>query len=317
MGSAPLVRDGFGEETRAVEVDVGVQEVPAEGVDGLGELEGTTTWNGNTANNNNAIRFWNGATPNNNGTFNDVNAFNSFIEHNVGGPHNFNNIGTYNKQPNTITTVDLGVTYNNSGTTNVNAGTMRLASAFTNQGTVSVASGATFHVANSTFSNLGTLQGNGTYQTNSATTVLNNAGTLSPGVGDVGALTVVGDYTQTAAGFFDVQLGSLSSFDFLNVLGDMNLNGTLRVLSLGGYNPNQDDEFTIITFDDSVADASDLTGVFDSLISSGFAPGVTFTAQYFDHSVWLKASVEAVPVPAAAWLFGSGLLVDRCGAAEA
>ena len=34
-------------------------------------LNGTTTWSGNTANNNNAIRFWNGATINNNGTFND------------------------------------------------------------------------------------------------------------------------------------------------------------------------------------------------------------------------------------------------------
>lgn len=79
------------------------------------------------------------------------------------------------------------MTFNNPGTTNVNAGTMRSASAFTNQGVLSVAAGATFHVANATFNN------QGTYQTNSATTVLNNAGTLSPGIGNVGALTVVGD----------------------------------------------------------------------------------------------------------------------------
>ena len=60
-------------------------------------LNGTTTWSGNTAANNNAIQFWNGGTINNNATFNDANAFASFIEHNVGGPHNFNNIGIYNK----------------------------------------------------------------------------------------------------------------------------------------------------------------------------------------------------------------------------
>jgi hypothetical protein len=60
-------------------------------------LEGTTTWSGNTAADNNTIRFWNGATINNNGTFNDANEFDSFVEHNSGGPHNFNNTGTYNK----------------------------------------------------------------------------------------------------------------------------------------------------------------------------------------------------------------------------
>ena len=111
-------------------------------------LNGTTTWSGNTAANNNAIRFWNGATIENNGTFNDSNAFASFIEHNVGGPHNFNNNGTYNKQSNTLTTVDLGVGFNNSGTLNLNAGTMLFTSGTQGPaGTVRVASGATFQIA--------------------------------------------------------------------------------------------------------------------------------------------------------------------------
>jgi len=119
-------------------------------------LNGTTTWSGNTANNNNAIRFWNGATLNNNGTFNDANTFDSFIEHNVGGPHAFNNAGTYNKLSNTLTTVDLGVAFNNSGTLNLNAGTMRFVSGTQGPtGTVRVASGATFqHDAASSVGNL-------------------------------------------------------------------------------------------------------------------------------------------------------------------
>src|SRR5678815_1911831 len=92
-------------------------------------------------------RFWNGGTINNRGTFDDANAFASFIEHSVGGPHNFNNIGTYNKIANTITTVDLGVVFNNSGTLNLDAGTMRFVSGTQGPtGTVKVASGATFTV---------------------------------------------------------------------------------------------------------------------------------------------------------------------------
>jgi len=119
-------------------------------------LDGTTTWSGNTANNNNAIRFWNGAALNNNGTFNDANAFASFLEHNVGGPNTFNNAGVYNKLSNTVTTVDLGVVFNNSGTVNLNTGTMRFVSGTQGPtGTVRVASGATFqHDAASTVGNM-------------------------------------------------------------------------------------------------------------------------------------------------------------------
>ena len=123
----------------------------------------------------------NGATINNNGTFNDANAFASFIEHNTGGPHNFNNIGTYNKQSNTITTVDLGVVFNNSGTLNLDAGTMRFFSSTQGPtGTVNVASGATYqHDANST---MGTLH---------------TAGNLNLGAN---TLTIFGDYDNANFG---------------------------------------------------------------------------------------------------------------------
>lgn len=112
-------------------------------------LNGTTTWSGNTAANNNAIRFWNGATLTNNGIFNDANASASFLEHNVGSGNSFVNNGTYNKQSNTLTTVDLGLGFVNAGTVNVNAGTMYFASGTQGPtGTVRVASGATFQIAN-------------------------------------------------------------------------------------------------------------------------------------------------------------------------
>ena len=114
---------------------------------GTVNLEATTTWAGNTAANNNAIQFWNGATINNHGTFNDTNTFASFIEHVNGGPHNFNNIGTYNKQSNTITTVDIGVAFNNSGVVNVNAGSFR-PSGGTSTGTFNIAAGAVLDFKN-------------------------------------------------------------------------------------------------------------------------------------------------------------------------
>ena len=144
-------------------------------------LMGTTTWSGNTAANNNAIQFWNGGTLANQGTFNDANAFASFIEHNVGGPHTFANVGTYNKLNNTVTTVDLGVLFTNSGTLNINAGTMLFNSGTTGPtGTVNVASGATYqHTANST---MGTLH---------------TAGTLNLGAN---TLTIFGDYDNANFG---------------------------------------------------------------------------------------------------------------------
>lgn len=274
-------------------------------------LEKTTTWTGNTSNNNNAIRFWNGATLNNNGTFNDANAFDSFIEHNVGGPHNFNNNGVYNKQSDTITTVDLGVNFNNtaSGELNVNAGTMRVTNAFDNLGTITTATGATFATL-STSTNLvnhGVLQGTGTYDPGAGRTV-QNIGQVQPGTPTtVGELHIAGDYTQDVAGVIEFNLASLPSFDTMDVTGNLTLAGELHVSSLNDYNPNNGDTFTIITFDDGLADASDLLGLFSTLTWSGFDAGVSFTALYFDHSVVLSA-INEVPLPAGVWLFGSGLV---------
>ncbi|MCO5124545.1 MAG: hypothetical protein M9915_12475, partial [Rhizobacter sp.] len=80
---------------------------------------GDTTWSGNTAAGYNRIRFT-GGTINSSGTWTDTNAFDAYT-YNYSGTNAFNN-GTYDKQGNTLTT--MNVAYNNVGTTNVNAGRM-------------------------------------------------------------------------------------------------------------------------------------------------------------------------------------------------
>ncbi|PPD05625.1 MAG: hypothetical protein CTY29_00125 [Methylobacter sp.] len=230
---------------------------------------------------------------------NDFNTFGSGV---------LDNQGVLSKIAGTgVTRIDSSV--NNTGTTNVQSGELRLSSAFTNQGTVTVSENAVFHVSNSNFANQGRIEGNGTIQTANAASSLVNSGVLSAGINGTGNLSIIGDYTQTETGFFDIQLGSLTDFDKLNVAGDLNLAGTLRIFSLNDYNPLDGDSFTIATFDDGVADLSDITGVFSNIVWAGFLPGVTFTASYFDHSIVLNASAasSAVPVPGAAWLFGTGL----------
>jgi len=249
-----------------------------------------------------------GAAITNNGTWLDQNSLDNQIINNGGFQSNFNNNGVYTKSGNSTTSIGIGFNNASTGVVNVDAGNLMLTSSFTNQGAITVASGATVDVQNATFINQGALQGNGTYHTLNATTALVNSGTLAPGVGNIGALTISGDYTQTTTGIFDIQLASLTSYDKLTVLGDMNLSGTLRIHDFGGYNPNLGNTFTIATFDDGVADISDLTGIFSNIVWSGFNPGVSFTASYFNHSIVLNATTAPVPVPAAAWLFGTGLL---------
>ena len=270
-------------------------------------LQGTTTWSGNTANNNNAIRFWNGATLNNNGTFNDDNSFNAFVEHNVGGPHNFNNVGTYNKNGSSTTLFDLGVTLNNTGQFNVNAGTVQVVSAFDNQGSISTADATTFATTSTSvdLQNHGILQGTGTYDPAAGRAVI-NAGEVRPGTATtVGSLTMAGNFTQGTAGLFQVNLASLTTFDSMDVLGNLALAGVLQVTSLGGYNPVLGDSFTIITFDDGVVDATDLAGSFGSIAAVGFDPALLFEVLYLDHSVVL--TVAAVPLPPAWPLAGTAL----------
>ena len=164
----------------------------------------------------------------NNGTFNDANAFASFFSHNVGGGL-FNNTGTYNKLSNTITTVDLGITFNNTGTTNINAGTMRFNSGIQGStGTVRVASGATSqHDAASVVGNLITA---GTLALADRTiTVHSDYNNANFGVGD--AFNRRANVTTSGAGNRIVAAGDANQG--LSGAGVTNGNTTAAALTIG------------------------------------------------------------------------------------
>ena len=250
------------------------------------ELAGTTTWGGNTGNLGNGIFFGNG-TINNIGTFNDTNAFNTLMD--TLGVTAFNNTGTYNKQGNSTTTIE--VLLNNTSEVNVDAGTLNVSSSFDNHGTITVAEGATFGATNlfRDLQNHGVLRGHGTFDPATGRTLL-NAGHVNPGT-STGELTVAGHYTQTDAGVLNIELASLADFDLLSVTDDVRLDGDIRVGN-AGYVPVLGDTFVVLTFDQRLANST-----FDDIVTEGYAPGVVFEAIYNLHDVTLRVAELAVAVP--------------------
>jgi T5SS/PEP-CTERM-associated repeat protein len=142
--------------------------------------------------------------------------------------------------------------------------------------------------------------------------LVNGGGTLAPG-NSPGVTTINGDYTQLAGGIFGVEIGGLfadTQYDVLNITGIGNLAGTLNVdfYDMGGglFSASLGDTFNILT-------AESLYGEFDLLNLAILGEGLGWQLDYlidFQGSTDLVqlSVVSAVPVPAAVWLFGSGLL---------
>ncbi len=97
-----------------------------------------------------------------------------------------------------------------------------------------------------TINTSGILGGSGTFAGN-----LINRGTVSPG-NSPGTLTIAGDYTQRASGTLITEIASSTSFDKLAIGGKANLDGTLQIVTLGGFTLAEDDQLSILTADDGV-----------------------------------------------------------------
>lgn len=72
-----------------------------------------------------------------------------------------------------------------------------------------------------------------------------NGGTVSPGH-DLGTLHVDGTYTQFAGGKLFVELGSINSFDKLQVMGDIMLDGILELSLQDGFVPSSGMSFDVL-----------------------------------------------------------------------
>jgi autotransporter-associated beta strand protein len=190
-------------------------------------------------------------------------------------------------------------TLNNTttGTINVQQGTLEVSSAFNNEGTINVATGAVFYGSNRTFTNAGTLQGDGTFQT-ALNNVLVNNNEINPGNG-IGHLTIDGDLNQGASGTINLQLASLGNFDTLTVSGDVTLGGNLLIANLG-YAPVVGDTFVVATFDDRLNNSQ-----FLPIETRGYGADVRFEALYHEHDVTLR--VTAVPEPESWAMLVAGL----------
>src|SRR5262249_15996432 len=154
-----------------------------------------------------------------------------------------------------------------TGTIDVRAGTPALPAAapFLTSGTVTIEARATFRTGDyvqtrgtttvdgmlsllapsTVFLTGGLLTGRGTINGNVV-----NAAELQPG-DSPGVLTINGNYTQTADGILEVEIGGPtvgSQYDRLAINGTASLAGTLNVIILNGFVPPTGTAFSVLTF---------------------------------------------------------------------
>lgn len=208
-------------------------------------------------------------------------------------------------------TVAADGTINHAGGANTVANTLTIAANAGNGGFYNL-NGGTLHAANITVNNGGTFNFNGgTLAVGQFTGNLTNlGGTLAPG-NSPGTTNIVGNYIQSNAGKFAVEIGGtgMGQFDSLHVSGTASLDGTLKVslfnLGSGLFTPHAGDSFDILT-------AEQLQGSFSLLALAALDPNFKWEISYLTDAIGttdvVRLSINAVPIPPAIWLFGSGLI---------
>ena len=150
-----------------------------------------------------------------------------------------------------------GATITNRGVMNAAPGaTLRLQGTFDNaSGTIAAPAGATVDLSTAAIAG-GTLKGAGTVTTTGVNSL--NGVTIRPG-DSAGQMTVTGNLpTLNAASTLEFEIGGatpVTQHDVLAVSGNAVLNGTLRGVSINGFNPTVGSRYTVLT-------ASNITGSF-------------------------------------------------------
>jgi T5SS/PEP-CTERM-associated repeat protein len=150
-----------------------------------------------------------------------------------------------------------------------------LVGVLSSSGSLAVTNGGLVEAGNVIVSPMSEIQGNGSIMGH-----VQNGGLVSPGTSP-GALSIEGDYTQTADGELLIELGPLS-YDQLLINDQTTLGGTLIVNLLDNFIPSAGQTFTIITADD--VDGTFATEMLPSV------PGLIFDVIYNPQSVVLTVS---------------------------
>ncbi len=171
-----------------------------------------------------------------------------------------NNAGMIMRTANDGTSLLQNVDINNSGTIDVQQGTLEITTALFTQttGNTIINAGTTLDLSTSDPFALdgGSLIGTGSLIGD----VENNGGEVMPGF-SAGELTIDGDYTQGVSGSLHIEIGGVNDgmFDVLTVTGTANLAGALNVELIDGFVPDSTDSFVILT-------GSQVIGTFDSIV---------------------------------------------------
>jgi T5SS/PEP-CTERM-associated repeat protein len=148
-------------------------------------------------------------------------------------------------------TVDSGSSWVNTGALTIGlAGTGTASLSITNGGVVLASGGISIGP-------LGTVMGDGIILAD-----VTNAGVVAPGTSP-GTLYISSNYIQSATGTLQIELASGTSFDKLQVAGDITFGGTLDVSLVGGYVPRGIYEFDILDW--TGAHAGSHNGVFSAI----------------------------------------------------
>jgi hypothetical protein len=130
-------------------------------------------------------------------------------------------------------------------------------------------------------------------------------GGFSPG-NSPGLVTIAGDAIFGNTNTLQIEIAGLApgtGYDVVDVSDDAFLDGTLDVDFLSGFSPTAGDSFDVLF-------AQILHGTFASTLLPALGPGLAWDVQYLldaGGTDTVRLSVSAVPVPAAVWMFVSGL----------
>lgn len=154
--------------------------------------------------------------------------------------------------------------FTNTGSVVAQSGTINFVNGYTQTAGLTLVGPG--NVASNLFQiNGGTLSGNGTMTGN-----VSSSGTVSPGLSP-GILTINGNYTQTAAGILNIDIGGTTpgtQYDRLAVSGTAEMNGTINVALVGAFVPSGGSTFDVITYSAHIGDFT--TKNFPTFGSGGF-----------------------------------------------